>query len=283
MHEDHEQNGGPKGTMRVLFRRRKLMDEPIRTEVFDKIATIRFNRPAAFNAFDRDMITSLADTLAELAKDTDVEGVIMTGEGKAFCAGGDLKWLAESGKSYGAMFHSLAARYHLAILEVRRMPKPVIAAINGLAAGGGFSLALACDFRVMDSSAILRQAYTSNGLSIDGGGTYSLPRMVGLARSMEIAAFDHPIPSQLALAWGLVTDVVPDGHSLKKSVEMIQEICRRPVSSFAASKRLFIDSFNTSFERQLEKEREFLAGCADHPNGKEGIEAFLQKRKPCYV
>ena len=100
---------------------------------------------------------------------------------------------------------------------------------------------------------------------------------------MEIAAFDRPIPSQLALAWGLVTDVVPDGHSLKKSVEMIHEICRRPVSSFAASKRLFIDSFNTSFERQLEKERELLASCADHPNGKEGIEAFLQKRKPYYV
>jgi 2-(1,2-epoxy-1,2-dihydrophenyl)acetyl-CoA isomerase len=261
----------------------KPMDEPIRTEVSDRIATVRFNRPAAFNAFDRDMITSLADTLAELAKDTDVVGVIMTGEGKAFCTGGDLKWLAGSGKSYGSMFHSLAARYHLAILEVRRMPKPVIAAINGLAAGGGFSLALACDFRVMDSSAILRQAYTSNGLSIDGGGTHSLPRMVGLARSMEIAAFDRPIPSQLALAWGLVTDVVPDGHSLKRSVELIQEIRKRPVSSFAASKRLFIDSFNTSFERQLEKEREFLAVCADHPSGREGIEAFLQKRKPYYV
>lgn len=140
---------------------------------------------------------------------------------------------------------------------------------------GSFSLALACDFRVMDSSAVLRQAYTSNGLSIDGGGTYSLPRMVGLARAMEIAAFDRPISSQLALSWGLATDEVPDGHSLKKSVEMIQEICRRPLSSFAASKRLLIDSCNTSFERQLEKKREFLTGCVDHPNGKEGVDAFL--------
>ena len=268
---------------RCLSEREKAMNEPIRTEVFERIATVRFNRPDAFNAFDRDMISSLADVLADLAKDPDVVGVIVTGEGKAFCAGGDLRWLAGSGKTHGAMFHSLAGRYHQAIIEIRRMPKPVIAAINGLAAGGGFSLALACDFRVMDSSAILRQAYTSNGLSIDGGGTYSLPRMVGLARSMEIAAFDRPISSQLAMAWGLVTDVVPDGHSLKKSVEMIQEICRRPLSSFAASKRLLIDSCNTSLETQLEKEREFLAGCADHPNGKEGIDAFLQKRKPHYV
>jgi 2-(1,2-epoxy-1,2-dihydrophenyl)acetyl-CoA isomerase len=135
----------------------------------------------------------------------------------------------------------------------------------------------------MDSSATLREAYTSNGLSIDGGGTYSLPRMVGLARSMEIAAFDRPIPSHLALAWGLVTEVVPDGHSLSRSVEMIEKICKFPLSSFAASKRLLTDSFNTSFERQLEKEREFLAACADHPNGKEGIGAFLEKRKPFYT
>jgi 2-(1,2-epoxy-1,2-dihydrophenyl)acetyl-CoA isomerase len=259
------------------------MNEPIRTEVFERIATVRFNRPNAFNAFDREMISSLADVLGDLAKDPDVVGVIVTGEGKAFCAGGDLRWVAGSGKAHGAMFHSLAGRYHQAIIEIRRMPKPVIAAINGLAAGGGFSLALACDFRVMDSSAILRQAYTSNGLSIDGGGTYSLPRMVGLARSMEIAAFDRPIPSQLAMAWGLVTDVVPDGHSVKKSVEMIQEICRRPLSSFVASKRLLLNSYDTSLETQLEREREFLAECADHPNGKEGVDAFLRKRKPHYV
>ncbi len=259
------------------------MDEPIRKEVSEKIATLRFNRPAALNAFDREVITALADALAELAKDASVVGVIIIGQGRAFCTGGDLRWLAASGKSYGTVFHSLAARYHQAILEVRRMPKPVIAAINGLAAGGGLSLALACDFRVMDSSAILRQAYTSNGLSIDGGGTFSLPRMVGLARSLEIAAFDRPIPSQLALAWGLVTEVVPDGHSFQRSVEMIREISRRPLTSFAASKELLFDSFHTSFERQLEKERELLAGCADHPNGKEGIEAFLEKRKPLYT
>ena len=259
------------------------MTEPIKTKISDRIAKVCFNRPAALNAFDQDAITAFADTLAQVGKDAAVLGVVLTGEGKAFCAGGDLKWLASLGKSYGAMFHSLAARFHQAVLEVRRMPKPVVAAVNGLAAGGGFSLALACDFRVMDSSAVLKQTYTSNGLSIDGGGTYSLPRMVGLARSMEIAAFDRPISSQLAVAWGLVTEVVPDGHSVKRSVEMIQEICERSVSSFAASKRLLTESFNTSFERQLEKERELLADCADHPNGKEGIEAFLQKRKPSYV
>jgi 2-(1,2-epoxy-1,2-dihydrophenyl)acetyl-CoA isomerase len=258
------------------------MDETIRLEVIDRVARIRLNRPSVFNAFGMEMITFLADTLTELAQDPAVMGVIIIGEGKAFCAGADLRWIAASGKRFGPLFHSLAAKYHQAILEIRRMPKPVVAAVNGLAAGGGFSMALACDFRVMESSAVLRQAYTSNGLSIDGGGTYSLPRVVGLARAMEIAAFDRSISADRALAWGLVTEVVPDGHSLRRALEMIVEIGSVPLSSFAASKKLLTDSFNTNFESQLEKEREFLCLCADHPNGREGIKAFLEKRKPSY-
>jgi 2-(1,2-epoxy-1,2-dihydrophenyl)acetyl-CoA isomerase len=270
------------GELTTIPKGENTMVEPIISEVDERIARIRLNRPTAFNAFGLDMITSLADTLTELSRDSAVIGVIITGEGKAFCAGGDLRWVAGSGKGPGAAFHLLAAKYHQAILEIRRMPKPVAAAINGLAAGGGFSLALACDFRVMESSAILRQAYTSNGLSIDGGGTYTLPRLVGLARAMEIAAFDRAISAEQALTWGLVTEVVPDGHSFKRAVQMVHEINRLPLSSFAASKKLFIDSFNTAFESQLEKERELLALCADDPNGQEGIRAFLEKRKPSY-
>jgi len=191
--------------------------------------------------------------------------------------------VAGFGRSYGEAFHELAARYHQAILEIRRMPKPVVAAINGLAAGGGFSMALACDFRVMEASAVLRQAYTSNGLSIDGGGTFTLPRLVGLARAMEIAAFDPPIAAEQALSWGLVTEVVKDGQSVKRATEMVKEITNGSLSSFAASKKLITDSFNTSFETQLEKEREALSWCGDHPDGREGIAAFLEKRRPVYT
>jgi 2-(1,2-epoxy-1,2-dihydrophenyl)acetyl-CoA isomerase len=162
------------------------------------------------------------------------------------------------------------------------MPKPVVAAINGLAAGGGFSMALACDFRVMEASATLRQGYTSNGLSIDGGGTFALSRMVGMAKAMEIAAFDRPISADQALQWGLVTKVTEDGGSVERAVALVNEINRIPLSSFAASKQLITDAFDTSFETQLEKEREFLARCADHPNGREGVAAFLEKRKPDY-
>jgi 2-(1,2-epoxy-1,2-dihydrophenyl)acetyl-CoA isomerase len=162
------------------------------------------------------------------------------------------------------------------------MPKPVVAAVNGLAAGGGFSMALACDFRVMARSAIFRQAYTSNGLSVDGGGTYTLPRLVGLAKAMEILVFDRPIPAEQALTWGLVTEVVEEGQTVNRAVAMIGVIARLPLSSFLASKKLLTDSFHTPFEHQLEKEREYLAWCANHPNGQEGIKAFLEKRRPVY-
>lgn len=259
------------------------MDKLVKLEVIEGIARVTLNRPKAFNAFSLDMIRTHAERLIELAMDKLVSGVIITGEGKAFCAGGDLKFISDFGKSYGEAFHELAARYHQAILEIRRMPKPVVAAINGLAAGGGFSMAIACDFRVMEESAVLRQAYTSNGLSIDGGGTFTLPRLVGLARAMEIAAFDRPISAEQALSWGLVTEVVADGQAVKRAIELLEDIKNGPLSSFAASKKLMTDSFNTSLEAQLEKEREALSWCADHPNGREGIAAFLEKRRPVYV
>jgi 2-(1,2-epoxy-1,2-dihydrophenyl)acetyl-CoA isomerase len=258
------------------------MDQPVNLEKRGGMALVTLNRPKAYNAFGLDMIKVLADMLIELAVDRNVTGVVISGEGKAFCAGGDLRWISQCGERHGSAFHELAARYHQAILEIRRMPKPVVAAINGLAAGGGFSMTLACDFRIMEASALLRQAYTANGLSIDGGGTYSLPRLVGMARALEIAAFDPPIDAEKALSWGLVTEVVEDGKALDRAIEMIQVIQRGSLTSFAASKRLMTDSFNTSFETQMEKERHLLAWAADRPGGREGIAAFLEKRRPIF-
>ena len=259
------------------------MNELVKLDTIQGITKITLNRPKAFNAFDLDMIQLLSEKLIELAMDKKVVGVIITGEGKAFCAGADLKWLSGYGKSFGEALHELTAKYHQAIVEIRRMPKPVVAAVNGIAAGGGFSMALACDFRIMEASAVLQQAYTTNGLSIDGGGTFSLTRLVGLAKAMEIAVFDTPISSEQALSLGLVTEVVEDGQAVNKAVESINRMKRIPPSSFAACKKLITDSFNTSFEAQLEKEREVLSWCADQPNGQEGVKAFLEKRKPIYT
>jgi 2-(1,2-epoxy-1,2-dihydrophenyl)acetyl-CoA isomerase len=258
------------------------MSDTIGVEIRSGLVLITLNRPEAYNAFDLKMIDELARIVVRAALDPAVAGIAVTGQGKAFCAGGDLRWLSGYQGEPDAAFHELASRYHQAIVEIRRMPKPVVAAINGLAAGGGFSMALACDFRIMEESAVLKQGYTSNGLSIDGGGTYSLPRLVGLARAMEIAAFDRVIPAEQALSWGLVTEVVSDGKSVDRALEFLGELRKMPLSSFAASKKLMVDSFDTPFEATLEKERDALSQCATHPNGREGVAAFLEKRKPVY-
>jgi 2-(1,2-epoxy-1,2-dihydrophenyl)acetyl-CoA isomerase len=258
------------------------MTELIELEKTDTVVQITLNRPEAYNAFNYDLVSQLTKHLTTLAGDDSVSGVVVTGKGKAFCAGGDLKWAIGYPASPRAAFHTLASQFHLAILEIRRMKKPVVAAINGVAAGGGFSLALACDFRVMAKSAVLRQAYTSNGLCIDGGGTFTLPRLVGYGRALEIAAFDEPIPADQALSWGLVTKVVEDGQAIVEATAMAQLLVRRALTSFGWTKKLITDAFNTSFESQLELERTALEACADHPDGREGLAAFSEKRKPEY-
>jgi len=248
----------------------------------ENIAEVALNRPEAYNAFNLEMITELSRHLTRLATDESVKGLVLYGEGEAFCAGGDLKWAVQFSERPGSSFHTLAAQLHLAISEIRRMKKPVVAAVHGAAAGAGFSLALACDFRILEESATMKQAYTSNGLSIDGGGSFILPRIVGLARALEIAAFDDPIPSQQAAKWGLATKVVRDGTARKEAAQMLNRLVKGSLHSFGWSKRLLNDSFGNLFEYHLEVEREGLSACADHPDGREGLRAFVEKRSPVF-
>jgi len=258
------------------------MDNVIEIQRDKQIAMVFINRPETYNAFNLEVIETLWKNLLDLAVDDSVRGIIISGRGKSFCAGGDLKWALGFPQGPSAAFHCLAARFHQAVLEIRRMNKPVIAAINGAAAGGGFAVALACDFRVMEKSAVMRQAYTSNGLCIDGGGTFMLPRIVGFAKALEIAAFDEPISAEQALAMGLVTKVVENGHSVEEAVKMAQKLSQGSLNSFGWSKKLLMDSFNTSLETHIENERVGLSTCAAHPDGQEGLKAFAEKRKPVF-
>jgi len=258
------------------------MANTIHVEEKKGVALVYLDRPEAYNAFDLSMVQRLAATLVDLALDRSIAGIVISGKGKAFCAGGDLRWVNQHNDNLSSAFHQLAAQFHQAILEIRRMAKPVVAAVNGLAAGGGFSLALSCDFRVMAKSAILKQGYTTNGLSIDGGGSFMLPRLVGMAKALEIAAFDRTINTEEALNWGLITEMVDDGHSVETACEIIYTLKKRSLDSFAASKKLMTDSFNTSFETHLENERNLLSFVAGQPNGLEGLTAFLEKRPPVF-
>lgn len=258
------------------------MNDPILTQQDQSILQITLNRPEAYNALNLDMMNILGETLSSAARDHSIKGILLTGNGKAFCAGGDLKWISQQAEGAGSVLYRLAPQFHLSIIEIRRMEKPVVAAINGIAAGGGFSLALACDFRVIGESATLRQAYTSSGLSIDGGGSFALPRLVGLARAMEIMSFDQPISAAQALEWGLVTRVIPDAGVVSTALAMLNELTKSALHSFAWSKKLMNNSFNNTLETQLELEREGISDCGSHPNGQEGIKAFVEKRKPSF-
>ena len=259
------------------------MAESVVVTVENQLARVLLNRPEAYNALDGGVLYELAARLTALSIDKSVRAVIITGAGnKAFCAGADLKSVIEVADRAYDVLYTLAVVLHQSILEIRRMRKPVIAAINGVAAGAGMSLALTCDFRVMARSAVLRQAYTSWGLCIDGGGTFMLPRLVGHARAMEIAAFDAPIDAEHALAWGLATVIADDNEVVEQATEMAQELMSRSLHSFGWAKQLLTDSFSTPFEVQLERERLGVATCGGHPDGQEGMTAFATKRKPVY-
>jgi 2-(1,2-epoxy-1,2-dihydrophenyl)acetyl-CoA isomerase len=258
------------------------MSLPVLTEQIENILIINLNRPEAYNALNLDMMKMLSESLSNAAANASVEGILLTGSGKAFCAGGDLKWIYQQADGAASVLYQLAPQFHVSITAIRRMEKPVVAAINGIAAGGGFSLALACDFRLMAQSASLRQAYTSSGLSIDGGGSFALPRLLGLARAMEVMAFDNAISSSQALEWGLVTKVVPDDDLRPEALAMLQTITHGSLHSFAWSKKLMTDSLNHTLEEQLELERQGIRDCAAHPDGQEGLRAFVEKRKPSF-
>ena len=255
------------------------MEEYVKKEVLDNIAIIKLNRPEVYNSINLGLAEQLKNTLVQLSTDNNTTGVIITGSGKVFCAGGDLKWIAQQGKDYSSTFYKIVSKFNEVIIEIRNMKKPVFAAINGIAAGGGFSLALACDFRIMETQAQFILAYTSRGLSIDGGGTYTLPRIVGIAKALEIIAFDKPISSDEALRLGLVTEVVKEGYSVERSVQLIKQITSKvPLHSYWICKKLIYESFYNPLELQLEKERESICWASRQPDGIKGILSFIEKR-----
>jgi 2-(1,2-epoxy-1,2-dihydrophenyl)acetyl-CoA isomerase len=258
------------------------MGTPVEIEKRGAVALVQLNRPEAHNAMDRGLLVALADATRALGAEEDVRAVVITGGERAFSAGGDMSSIATHPQGPAAAVHELAGKLHEAVIAIRRMPKPVIAAVTGVAAGAGMSLALACDLRVMARSARLVLAYPSRGLSPDGGASFALPRLVGLARSLEIAALDEPIPAEQALSWGLVTRLADDGRVLDEACALAADLTRRSVHAFGVTKRLFLDSFGTTLERQLDEERETLAGAAAHPDGAEGVAAFLAKRPPVF-
>ena len=255
----------------------------VEIERHGEVAVIRFCREDVHNAMDRTLLREFRDATARISEDESVRAVVIAGGERAFSAGGDLGWITALEAGAGAAVHELAGILHESIVTIRRMPKPVIAAIRGVAAGAGMSLALACDLRVIGRGVRFVLSYGSRGLSVDGGASFSLPRLVGLARAIEIAALDEPIFAERALALGLATRVVDDDRVEEGAIALGERLAGRSPHAFGVTKRLFVDSFHETLERQLDAEREALVSCAEHPDGEEGLSAFTEKRAPAFA
>lgn len=253
-------------------------------EVRDDVGIITLNRPKAYNALDLSLGDGLLEALIACDEDPGVRAVLITGNGSAFCSGGDIKQMIEhSGPDgAGAFLKTLTVRLHTAIATIVRMPKPVVAAVNGAAAGAGFSLALACDLVLAVESARFTVAYTAIALAPDGSCTHFLPRIVGPKRAFELMATNRAIPAREALSLGMVNEVLPDADFAARSLEYVSVLASGPTVALGYAKKLVTLSGECSIETQMEHERRAIAACGGTADFKEGAAAFFAKRKAVF-
>ena len=258
--------------------------ETLRIEVDGEIATMTLDRPDAFNAMSPQMIGELTVAFAWFADRAPLRGLIITGEGRAFSAGGDVNWFKKGVDEEGFDLPSDVRRgaevLHQGIIDLRRIPYPVIAAVNGPAAGAGFSLALACDIRIAADSAFFAPAYGRIGASPDGGMTYFLPRVVGPSRALEILLTDPNMPAEEAKAEGLVTEVVPADQLMDKARELAGKLAEKAPHYVRMAKLLTGVSIENSLSDHLQLERHGIADSMATEDLRAGVTAFFGGEKP---
>jgi 2-(1,2-epoxy-1,2-dihydrophenyl)acetyl-CoA isomerase len=246
------------------------------------VATLTLNRADAFNALDLSLGRELFAASLELDEDPEVRCIVITGAGRAFCAGGDVKAFVDHLGRIGAHIKELTTYLHGAISRFCRSDKPVIMAVNGIAAGGGFSLALSGDLVVAAESARFTMAYSRIAASPDGSSSYFLPRLVGLRRAMELYFTNRVLSAREAVEWGMVTRMVPDAE-LKGAVDALaRELAQGPSRAFGIAKRLLHQSTWESLETQMELEAQGIAACGHTEDFRAGVTAFAEKRTPTF-
>lgn len=254
------------------------MFETLLFEITDGRALITLNRPDAYNAFNDQMRKELLAALKEAEKDTLVRVVILTGAGKAFCSGQDLKEvLANPDRSISESLHK---GYNPLIKQMRNMPKPVIGRLNGIAAGAGCSLALACDMVIASEEAALSEIFINIGLVLDSGSAYFLPRLVGSAIAFELATTGRKVSAKEAVTIGLINKAVPSDQLDTAVMEMASYYEHAPTKAIGLMKKMLNKSFQSDLDTLLEYEAYCQDISATTSDSKEGIAAFLQKRKP---
>jgi 2-(1,2-epoxy-1,2-dihydrophenyl)acetyl-CoA isomerase len=242
------------------------------------VLTITLNRPDVYNAFNRALHQALATALAE-ASDPDVRAVVITGAGRGFCSGQDLKEFQEI-PSNGGIRARLEETYHPNIRAIRALEKPVIAAVNGACAGAGLSLACACDVRIASSAASFVPGFIGIGLVPDSGGSWFIHRLLGFARAFEWMVSNRRLDADEALAWGLVSEAVPAEGFEERAAELASWYAALPTRGVALTKQLFEHAYSAALEEQLELEAQLQQAATGTEDFAEGVQAFLEKRAP---
>ena len=252
--------------------------ETLLYEVQDGVAVLTLNRPQNLNAFNNTMLAELADALDRARQDEGVRAVVLTGAGRAFSAGQDLKDVPDP--SPGAFYRHLAERYNPVVLRIAEMPKPTLAGVNGVAVGAGCNIALACDLRIASTEARFGEVFVNIALVPDSGGTFFLPRLVGLARAMELVYTGRIIGAEEAERIGLVNRVVPPERLMEETLSLARTLAQGPTRALGLSRQALLYGLTHSLREALE----FEAFCQDAlslgHDYQEGVRAFVEKRKP---
>ena len=257
-------------------------ESPLKVDRRGGVATLTLNRPQVGNAIDLPLSQALLEAAIECDENPEVRCVVLTGAGRLFCAGGDVAGFSAAGDRLPILLKQLTAALHMAIARLARMDKPLVTVINGPAAGAGFSLALLGDIALAAESAHFTLAYSGIGLSPDGGSTWLLPRLVGLRRAQELTLTNRRVGADEAAAMGLITRCVEDDSLTKEAEILASQLAASATHALGKTRNLLLASFGTSLESQMEAEARAIAQTARTDHGKEGVAAFLEKRKPQY-
>ena len=253
-------------------------------DVSDGVARLTLNRPDRLNSFNVEMHGEVRDALSRLAEDRAARVLVLTGAGRGFCAGQDLGDRAVAPGGQGVdLGESIEKYYKPLVLALRNLPMPVIAAVNGVAAGAGANIALACDLVIATRSASFIQSFSKLGLVPDSGGTWLLPRLVGNARAMGLALLGDKLSAEQAAQWGLIWRCVEDGEFKQTVDTLAQQLALAPTRGLARTKQAIYESWGRSFEQQLDQERDFQRELGRSQDYAEGVAAFTEKRNPKFT
>jgi len=254
--------------------------EHILFDVSNNIGVITLNRPDDANAIHEPLVEELLDIALRCYRDKEIRAVVLTGAGKMFCGGGDLKTFFDAGDDVSNYVDRTATVLHHAISRFARMDAPVVMAVNGTAAGGGFSLALAGDYVIAADSAKFISAYTASGLSPDGSATYHLAKYVGLLRAKELILTNRLLSAEEACDWGLVSKVVPADALMDEAMGLARTFAAGPTKAYGIAKNLLTTAYSESLEAQLDAESRGIATTMGSRDGRHGVASFLHKKKP---